>query len=107
MAPLEVGLNPEQEATLVINHALVAAHIHKAVMVSNRKKGEGQRSSLFYFPWQFQLGTGHPGDPGDHAHLHVAVELKQGHEAMRVSVHVQVVQVTWKQKPAQVSRVIR
>ena len=35
VAPQQVGLNPEQEATLEINRAQVVAHTHKAVMVSD------------------------------------------------------------------------
>ena len=34
VAPQQVGLNPEQEATLEINRAQVVVHTHKAVMVS-------------------------------------------------------------------------
>ena len=36
MAFQVVGLNQKQEATLVIDHALVPTHTHKAVMVSNQ-----------------------------------------------------------------------
>ena len=35
VAPQQVGLNPEQEATLEINHAQVVAHTLKAAMVRN------------------------------------------------------------------------
>ena len=35
VAPQQVGLNPEQEATQEMNRAQVVAHTHKAVMVSN------------------------------------------------------------------------
>ena len=35
VAPQQVGLNPEQEATLEISRAQVVAHTHKVVMVIN------------------------------------------------------------------------
>ena len=42
MALRAVGVNPEQEAILVIDHALIATPTHKAVMVSNQKKANCQ-----------------------------------------------------------------
>ena len=104
MALQVVGLNPKLEVTLVIDHAQIVIYSHKFVMVSNQRRQKRNFSSLnssSYFPWQLQLGRGQPGDPGDHAHLHVAVELKPGQEVTLVPGHALI--VTRQPKVVQVS----
>ena len=56
VAPQEVGLNPDQEATLEINPALEVEHTPKAVMVRNQTTC---KSTIFTtFLKQFQLVPG-------------------------------------------------